>query len=306
MSEMENINSAGRTQAKSARRALDLLEALSACREGLGFVELAQRVKVPKSSLHELLAVLTARSYLAVDPETRRYTLGVRVWELGQAYVRYRELVNEARPEMERIVQALNETVQLSVLDGVDNVYLAKVDCTHPIRLQSEVGKRLPAHATGVGKALLAALSEDERRARLGRRALPRFTGSTITDRARLERELAATRERGFAVDNQEYTPNLQCLAVTIRDHTDRVVASISAAIPLMRAAPSQFALALRLLAEGSLEISRRLGGSGTDPMLVRLLALAPDELAALVDAAFDAQAAAVLGEEAPIEAAGA
>jgi DNA-binding IclR family transcriptional regulator len=299
MSEMENINSAGRTQAKSARRALDLLEALSAHREGLGFVELAKRVNVPKSSLHELLAVLMERSYIAVDPDSRRYTLGVRVWELGQAYVRYRELVNEARPEMERIVQALNETVQLSVLDGIDNVYLAKVDCTHPIRLQSEVGKRLPAHATGLGKALLAALADDERRARLGRRALPRFTGSTITDRVLLEQELAATRERGFAIDNQEYTPGLQCLAVTIRDHTDQIVASISASIPLMRAAPSQFALALRLLVEGSLEISRRLGGAGVDPVLHRLLAQSPSELAALIDAAFDAPAAPVPPEAA-------
>jgi DNA-binding IclR family transcriptional regulator len=80
---MENRNSAGRTQAKSARRALDLLEALAEQREGFGFVELAQRLELPKSSLHELLDVLATRSYVVLDPESRKYSLGVRVWELA-------------------------------------------------------------------------------------------------------------------------------------------------------------------------------------------------------------------------------
>ncbi|MGH2604023.1 MAG: IclR family transcriptional regulator, partial [Dehalococcoidia bacterium] len=265
-------------------------------RDCLNFTELARRLELPKSSLHELLDVLATRSYITLDQESRRYSLGVRVWELGQAYVRYRELVRESLPVMTGIVRLLNETVQLSVLDGMENVYLAKVDCTHPVRLQSQVGKRLPAHATGLGKVLLAELAPAERDARIRNHPLARFTNQTITGLPALERELAAIRERGFALDDQEYTPGLRCVAVPIRDHLRQTAASISVSIPSIRAEPAQLALALRQVAAASLEISRRLGGAGDDPDLGRLLAATDDELRAVIAGALAARATSPVG----------
>jgi len=287
--EVEN-SAVSRTQAKSARRALDLLETLAEERDGLASVDLAQRLELPKSSLHELLDVLTSRGYVLLDAETRRYSLGVRVWELGQAFIRYRELVRIAQPVMERIGRTLNETVQLSVLDGMENVYLAKFDCTHPVRLQSEVGKRLLAHATGLGKVLLAHLPAEERRRRLRGRALVRFTARTIVDCAVLEKELAAIRIRGFALDDQEYTPGLRCVAVPIRNHTGEVCASISVPIPMTRSEPAQLARALRLLTEASLEITGLSGGSDDDPRLRELLARPLSELEAIVAAGIESR----------------
>jgi len=277
---MKNLSSQERTQAKSAVRALDILDMLTRESRGLSFTELLQFLRAPKSSLHELLAVLVERGFVEYDATGRLYTLGIRVWESGQAYMRHHDLVSEARPLMHDIVDAINETVQLATVDGVENVYLAKVDCSHPLRLQSEVGRRLPAHATGLGKALLAYLPPQERERRLQGRALARYTSHTLTDLAGLEADLAATRARGFALDDQEYTPGLRCVAVPIRDQHGRAGTAMSVSIPIMRATIAQCASALSCLATASLEISRRQGCADNDPLLSHLTSRAAAEQA--------------------------
>ncbi len=268
---MKNSGSQERSQAKSAARALDVLEALVGESRGLSFTDVARLLEIPKSSLHELLAVLVERGYVEYEEGSRLYTLGVRVWENGQAYLRHHELVGEAHVVMQGIVDALNETVQLAVLDGVENVYLDKIDCSHPLRLQSAVGGRLPAHATGLGKVLLAHLTPDDCAARYKGQTLAPYTPRTVTDLETLGRELAAVRARGFAVDDQEYTPGLRCVAVPIRDAYGHVGAAMSVSIPVMRASIAQCAAALSLLAAASLELSRRLGCREVDPLLMRL-----------------------------------
>jgi len=263
-----------RSQIKSADRVLDLIEMLATAPQGLGFSEIAARRSLPKSSLHELLTVLTGRGYVTRDPQRQTYSLGIRVWEAGQAYLRHRDLVRESLPVMRSIVDAINETVQLSILDGSDNVYLAKVDCTHPVRLQSEVGKRLPAHATGLGKVLLANLPRDRFEALFAGRTLPVFTSHTIADLAALRQELALIRDSGYAVDDQEYTPGLRCVAVPIRGVDGTVIATLSASVPLGRANPDQMFPALAAIAGGSLKIAHCLGQSvGTADPIVESLA---------------------------------
>lgn len=259
-------------QVKSAERVLDILDVLAQQPEGLSFPQLLTALQLPKSSLYELLRVLTGRGYLEFDAERRIYRIGIRLWESGQAYMAHHQLVREAQPVMEAIVGTINETVQLAVLDGLENVYLAKVDCSHPIRLQSEVGRRLHAHATGLGKALLAHLPQAELVARLAGQSLAKFTPHTITDPTQLVDELALTHERGYALDNQEYTPGLQCVAVPIFDHLGSAIAAISVSIPMMRGDAEQLAVALQLLVRGSLEISHRLGRADNDSRLQHLL----------------------------------
>ena len=192
----------------------------------------------------------------------------MRSWEVGARYFSQHDLVAEARPIMQAVVSELNETVQLSVLDGLDNVYLAKIDCSHPVRLQSEVGKRLPAHATGLGKVLLASRDEAELRAQLQARSLPRFTTNTVTDVDALVEHLESIRAAGFALDDQEYTLGLRCVAVPIYDHRGHVIAALSASVPMMRAHLSPLWDALRLVAHASLRISERIGATEENAML--------------------------------------
>jgi DNA-binding IclR family transcriptional regulator len=265
-----------RTQAKSAGRALDILEALSQERSGLTFTDLINRLEFPKSSLHELLSLLNERRFIDIDSESRKYTLGIKVWEVGQAFVRHREIVDIAMDEMEKIVATINETVQLAILDRADNVYLAKVDCTHPLRIQTDVGKRFPSHATALGKVLLAHLPKDEAGRRLSGVTLTKMTPRTITDHDELMRVLGRTRSQAFGIDWEEGMDGLRCVAVPIRDHSG-VVAAISTSVPVFRATNDQMADAVKLLANASLAISRSLGATEEDPGLVRLLAT-PDE----------------------------
>jgi len=280
---VESDSSSIRTQVKSAGRTLDVLEALGCARSGQSFTDLVALLGLPKSSLHELLGVLVSRGYVLLDPSSRRYSLGIRAWEVGQPYIRQRELLTEARPAMDDVVAVLNETVQLAVLDGVDNVYLAKVDCAHPLRLQSEVGARLPAHATGLGKVLLAHLPLGELTARLQGHSLQRFTANTTTDVDQLRLVLARIRSLGFALDNEETTPGVRCVAVAIRDHQG-VAAALSTSIPRVRATPDLMAAALRLLARASLDVSRRLGSTSENGSLARLTTLPNSQLMALVE----------------------
>jgi DNA-binding IclR family transcriptional regulator len=269
---------------KSASRALDIIEGLAAEPNGLAFTELARRQAIPKSSLHALLTVLTDRGYVELDAERRTYGLGIRTWEIGQAWATQRSLVDLAIPIMERVVQEINETTQLAVLDGIENVYLAKVDCSHPIRLQSEVGKRLYAHGTGLGKVLLAAQTDEDLRARYAGIPFPQVESSPIRSFDHLLHVVADVRERGFAIDDQEYTPGLRCVAVPVYCGGHQVVAAISAAIPLMRAGPEQLANALRTIAASSIDLSRALGVTDPDPRLVGLTGWDGDVLATARD----------------------
>jgi DNA-binding IclR family transcriptional regulator len=250
---------------KSAGRVLDLIEILAEHPEGLSFTTLFQKSGFPKSSLHALLSVLSARRYVQFDEATRLYSLGIQVWQNGQSYLKSRDIVREARPVMNGIAAALNETVQLAYLDGTENVYLAKVDSTHPLRLQSEVGVRLSAHATGVGKALLAGLTDDEVRRRFGTKPLARMTENTITTVELLLKELARIRSSGFAIDNEEYTPGVFCLAVPVYDHTGHAVVAISTSVPVMRLSPEILTKGLSLLCKGSVEVTKRIGGQHAD-----------------------------------------
>lgn len=261
----------GSARVKSAERVLDLIETVAANRDGISFPALLQVTGFPKSSLHQLLAVLTARRYFTFDERTRRYSLGVRVWENGQAFVKGRDIALDSRDAMEAVAVKLNETVQLACLDHTENIYLAKVDSTHPLRLQSEVGGRLSAHATGLGKALLASLTDDEVRRRFTGKDLFRMTANTLTTLPELLDELENVRRAGFSVDNEEYTPGLFCLAVPIRDQFNQTLAAISVSIPVFRMSIELAAAGLSELAGASLAITRRLGGTESDPKILSL-----------------------------------
>ncbi|MCR8724667.1 IclR family transcriptional regulator [Frigidibacter sp. ROC022] len=256
---------------KSAERALDLLETIGKSPSGLTFTMLSEKLNIPKSSLHALLDVLRSRDYIELDPNSRLYTLGVRVWETGFAYHRHHNAAQLAVEAMTAIVDKVNETTQYAKLVGSENVYLAKVESTHPLRLQSEVGVRLPAHATGIGKALLAQLDDEEVRSRLPNEQLQRFTDNTIVTVTSLLEELHAIRQRGFAIDNEEYSQGIFCVAVPVPEPTGRPATALSVSVPVSRATREGLVTILGELASGSLSLAGRLGGKYSDPQLESL-----------------------------------
>lgn len=244
---------------KSAERVLRVLDALTASESGLTFAQLCETLELPKSSAHGLLKTMADAGYVVLGAD-RCYRLGIRVWEAGQAYTRMFNLPTTARPFLVAARDALNETVQLAVLDGHENVYVAKEDGNQRLALVSHVGGRLPAYATALGKVLLAGLPDEEIDRRLAGVRLQRFTSTTVTSRARLSQELASIRSDGYAVDNAEHTPGVHCVAAPVRDHTGNTVAAMSVSVPQVRNDPTSRERILEVLRHEAAGLSKQLG----------------------------------------------
>lgn len=246
---------------KSADRALQVLSLLTGNPRGLTFAEIISDLDLPKSSTHGLLRTMLNRGYLAQNDD-RRFLLGVRVWEAGQAWLRGLDLASVARAPLEAARDQLNETVQLAVLDGVDNVYVAKVEADHRVVLQSAVGSRLPASTTGLGKALLSGLTDEDIRERFSGYEFPAFTERSITSLDGLVRAVIAARDRGYAIDDGEYTPGVYCVAVPVRNHEGAVCAALSVSVPEIRGRRLDEPLVVEVLLTQANVISASLGGS--------------------------------------------
>lgn len=220
---------------KSAQRALELLEAVARHENGVTFVDLAQELPYPKSSLHGLLQTIVTTGWLTFDPGDRTYSVGVKPWEVGQAFRRSRDIVIHARPAILAANAELDETVQLGILDDLDVVYIDKAEGTKALRLVSNVGSRLPAYVTGIGKALLSGLDSAVLQRRFAGQALPGYTAHTITSGDTLLEVLAEVRNQGYAVDDGEYTDGVYCVAVPILGRGGQVVAAMSCSVPKVR-----------------------------------------------------------------------
>lgn len=246
-------------QVKSAFRAVEILELLTSAERPVSFAQISDALGYPRSSLHGLLTTLAHRGWVEIT-DGHKYSLGIRAWEAGHSYVRVLPLADRARPYMERVRDRLNETVQMAILDGRWNVYIAKVDGTQPLALQSEVGRRLQAHATGLGKVLLAGLDASELDGLLEGVELERFTPATIANRDDLRRELVQVRLRGYATDEEEYTPGVLCVAAPVLDHEGRVVAALSVSIPTVRFRGAVRSQARALIVHAAADLSAALG----------------------------------------------
>jgi IclR family acetate operon transcriptional repressor len=209
------VESAGRATSgvQSLDRAFRLLELMADAGGEVALSSLARASGLPVSSIHRLVRTLAARGYVRQMP-SRRYALGPRLIHLGE--VASRTLGALARPHLARLVDAVGETANLALLDGDRVVYAAQVPSRHSMRMFTEVGRRVPVHCTGVGKALLATLPEDEVRQLLARVGMPARTPNTLTDAEVLVAELAQIRSSGYAVDDGEQEAGVRCVAVTV------------------------------------------------------------------------------------------
>lgn len=251
------------TRVKSAVRALQVIDLLAQEPHGLSFAQLQERTGWPRSSTYNLLRTMEETGHIAFDEGSRTYSVGLRVWEAGQSYERAHDLSSHGQAYLQSAAAALGETVQLAVLDGLDNVYIAKVDTNHQLRLVSEIGSRLPAYTTGLGKVLLAHLSETELRQRLKDVELHAFTPNTIADKEELIRHLKQIREAGYATDIGEHTLGVFCVAVPVRDSTGAVVAAMSSSVPEARVDDALKKAMHEVLSRSASDLSRALGFRG-------------------------------------------
>lgn len=195
------------------RRAHDILRVLASRPSPVKAAELVEACGLPKSTLYLLLDCLEQRRW--IDRQDGGYIIGLELLALGSAYLRHDGLQAAFQQAAGAFVARSNEVVQLAALDGFEVIYLAREDARRPVRLVSDLGLRLPAHACALGKALLASLPADELALRLPD-TLPRVTDRTITDTAALHQELDAARQSGLAQDLEEVATGLVCYAAYV------------------------------------------------------------------------------------------
>ncbi len=247
---------------KSALRALQILELLTRRGRRLKFAEIQDALDFPKASLHGLLQTMVSARWLELDA-AREYALGVRAFEAGAAYSAMVPLEARAQSILQKVSDLTSETVQLAVLDDFEVLYVAKVDGKHMLRLDSAVGRRLKPHATGVGKVLLASLTDDVLQKWLVSHALERYTENTLATADALLAELRTVRAQGYAIDNEERTAGATCVAVGVRDHSGACIAAMSVSAPAFRFRGPQRKAALGHLKLAADELSRSLGYPG-------------------------------------------
>ena len=210
---------------QSLVRGFELLEAVGELGGEAGLSELAGRTGLAPGTAHRIVRTLVDLGYLRQLP-SRRYTLGVGLVRLGDSAAQL--LGRWATPVLTDLVDAVGETANLALLDGDRAVYVAQVPSPHSVRMFTEIGRRVPLHCTGVGKALLSRLPAAGVDALIARTGLPAATPATITDPAALRAELARVRDRGWARDEGEQEPGVRCVAVAVTGPTGPVAVSVS------------------------------------------------------------------------------
>ncbi|WP_344448537.1 IclR family transcriptional regulator [Actinocorallia aurantiaca] len=239
---------------RSLERAFELLEHLTDAGGELALSELTEKAGLPMPTVYRLMQTMVARGYVRQEP-SRRYSLGPRLIRLGEGASRL--LGSWARPALADLVDRLGETANMALLEGDEVVYVAQVPSRHSMRMFTEVGRRVLPHCTGVGKALLAQLPEEDVRALLARTGMPARTPRTFTDPDALMAELAVVRERGYALDDEEQELGVRCVAVPLSGVHALAAFSVSgpsgrmtpetveAVVPVMRGAADGFTTGL-------------------------------------------------------------
>jgi IclR family pca regulon transcriptional regulator len=218
---------------QSLERGLMVIRALSDP-EPQTLSDVARRTGLSRATTRRFLLTLEALGY--VRQAAGRFALTPQVLELGYAYLSGLALPQVAQPHLQRLVERVHESSSVSVLDGDEVVYVARVPTRRIMTVAIAVGTRFPAFATSMGRVLLAGLPDDALAARLAARELPALTEATITSAERLRAELARVRERGYAVVDQELEAGLRSIAVPIRDRDDRVAAAVNLSVHASRA----------------------------------------------------------------------
>lgn len=213
------------------------------------------------STTHRLLTTLEAERFVRFERGAGLWQVGVQAFVVGQAFARQRDLPSLARPALRRLVEETGETANLYLLVDDEAVCMAQVESRQTVRAIARPGGRAPLHASGVGKAILAALASEEVDRLIRCRGLPRLTERTLDTPSRLRAELARVRARGHAVDDEENAPGLRCVAAALVDETGAPIGALSISGPSARLGDERLAELARRVEAAAADTVRALGG---------------------------------------------
>ncbi|RYL94935.1 IclR family transcriptional regulator [Sporolactobacillus sp. THM7-4] len=245
---------------QSVERALKILNLFDDYTEELKITEISNRLKLNKSTVHSLLKTLETYDYIAQNTETGKYRLGLKLFERGNIVLHHLNVRTLARPFLVDLSRDTGHTLHLVILDGMEGLYIDKVEGTSGMIVYSRIGRRVPLHSSAVGKVLAAFQSNDWQSKLLERYSFFRQTCYTITSGAQFQKELNRVRENDYAIDSEENERGICCIAIPIKNHLGRAAAAISISMPKAQFEEQPLENVLGKLQAAGLSISRRLG----------------------------------------------
>ncbi|WP_461207875.1 IclR family transcriptional regulator [Clostridium sp. DL1XJH146] len=242
-------------------RTLDIIELLSTEQQGLGVTEISIRTNLHKTTVYRILSSLCSRNYVEKNP-SNKYQIGRKLIEIVSCHINDLELQTEARPFLLELSSQYNLTCHLGVLDGDQVVYIEKLDSYTKLRLYAQIGYRVPAYCSSLGKCLLSCLSDTELEETISLCQFEKFTPNTIVTLPSLKNHLRKVRVQGWAIDNQEYAMSQRCIAAPIYDYRGEVIAAVSGSGTLEQLPDKKIIPIAKHIVQIGIEISERLGYS--------------------------------------------
>ena len=259
---------AGAGYVKSLDKALALLERLGEADNALTLSDLAQRAGLPLPTAHRLLTTLERRRFVQFDAEQTLWSIGVQTFIVGNAFLPRRNLVRQAFPIMRTLMEQSGETTNLAIEFDGEAVFLAHVECRDMMRASSRPGSHVALYCSGVGKALLSAMSDEDVTRVLHQHGLKRITPNTIVSPEKMRADLAESRLRGYAFDNEEHAPGVRCVAAPIFNESGHVLAAISLSGPTARITDDRIPVLGASVAHAASRITADLGGEVDERLL--------------------------------------
>ncbi|UCG55328.1 MAG: IclR family transcriptional regulator [Dehalococcoidia bacterium] len=244
-------------------KTLLIIEAFLGQDREIGITKLVELTGLHVSTIHRIASVLLKKGYLTQPHPRAKYSIGPKFLQFGNIMIDRSRIRNIALPFMVKINRVANECVNLVVLNSNEAVY---VECVEPpesiykLRIFTQLGARVPLYCTGVGKVLLAYMTEKEQKEYFRKTELIPKTDNTITDPIQLKNQLSAIKRDGYAIDDEEMELGVRCIATPIRDHSGNVVAAISISGPSMRLINPKVRELEPLLKSTGLDVSRAIG----------------------------------------------
>lgn len=253
---------------KSVLKAFAILEELDLAGE-LSLGDLSDRLSMDKATAHRLINTIKYAGYVNQNKDNKKYSNSFKLLAMGNKVMEKTGIKNIARPYIEMLAEKTGETVNLGVKVEDRIIYIDKIESNSTIKVGLDIGTSLPIHCTGIGKAYLPFIPEEEMKDILDSTIYEKFTKHTIDDKYELRKIITETRERGYSIDDEEYVIGLICFGAPIFDYHGSPIAAISVSCPKYRYDESKHLnMYANYILEAAAKISKQMGYSGSKPQL--------------------------------------
>ncbi len=246
---------------QSLTRALSIIKTIGSEGDGATLTDIARTTKLAPSTAHRLLTTLQQAQFVRFEAEGARWFIGIEAFVAGNAFLQTRDIVRAARPYLRRLMEQSGETANLGIIDDDMAVYMGQVESRQTMRAICRPGGRVFLHSSALGKSMLALMPAGEVTRILASKGMTRLTQRTVVTPTLMNAQLAEVRASGYAVDDEEYSPGLRCVAAAVADEVGQPLGAVSISGPTVRVTRERLRDLGPLVRSIADELSMELGG---------------------------------------------